>query len=69
MLLQEINSLYIQNGVEAAVDYVSGAWLDPATVQDERAVEMGFFKSMGVYDYVPGSEQKLNAARSSGPSG
>ena len=63
MLPQEINSLYVQHGVEAAVDYVSGAWLDPAMVQDGRAVEMDFFKSMGVYDDVPRSEQKLTGGK------
>ena len=63
MLLEEINSLYAQHGVEAAVDDVSGAWLDPAMVRDGRAVDMDFFKSIGVYDYVPRSEQKLTGGK------
>ena len=41
------------------MDDVSGAWLDPAMVRDGRAVQMDFFKSMGVYYVVPPSKQKL----------
>ena len=54
MLLQEINSLYVQHVLETAVDDLSGAWLDPAMV---------------VYEYVPRFEQKLAAPKASGPNG
>ena len=56
MLLQEIKSFYVQHGVEAAVDDVSGSWLNPAMFRDGRAVEMDLFKSMGIHDSVPRSE-------------
>ena len=52
------NSLYVQCGVESACDDVSGAVLDSALVHAGRAVEMGFFKHMGVYERVPRTEQK-----------
>ena len=63
MLLQELNSLYVQHGVEAATDDVSGAWLDPGMVREGRAVEMDFFKTMGVYDYVPRSDQESTGGK------
>ena len=50
-------SLYVQNGIESAVDDVSGAVLDAEMVRAGREVEMNFFKTMGVYDRVPRSEQ------------
>ena len=63
LLKQEIDSLYVQHGVESAIDDVSGAWLDPAMVRDGRAVEMEFFRSMGVYDCVPRAEQKSTGGK------
>ena len=44
--------------MEYASDDVSGADLDPELVKAGRAVEMGFFKNMVVYDRVPRAEQK-----------
>ena len=58
ILKGELDSLYIQNGIEGAVDDVSGAALNPDMVRAGRDVEMGFFKTMGVYDRVPRSEQR-----------
>ena len=43
-LLNEVNSLYVQHGIETAVDNVSGSWLDPAAVERGRDVEMTFSK-------------------------
>ena len=57
-LMSGLNSLYVQCGVESAYDDISGAALDPALVHAGRAVEMGFFKDMGVYERVPRAEQK-----------
>ena len=57
ILASNLNSLYVQNGVEYASDDVSGAMLDPKLVRDGRDVEMGFFKNMRVYDKVLRSEQ------------
>ena len=50
--------LYAQHGVEYASDDVSGADFDLKAVKTGRAVEMGFFKDMVVYDRVPRAEQK-----------
>jgi hypothetical protein len=58
ILLDQISALYVQHGIEAASDDVSGAWLDPALVREGRAVEMKFFSDMGVYEIVPRSEQR-----------
>ena len=57
LLAGELSTLYVQHGVESAVDDVSGAMLDPKMVRAGRDVEMGFFRDMGVYDCVPRSEQ------------
>ena len=53
ILLQEVISLYVQNGMEAAAADVSGPWLDPAMVREGLGVEMKFFADVGVYEYVP----------------
>jgi hypothetical protein len=57
LLHNGMSALYAQNGVEYAVDDVSGALLDPAMVHAGRAVEMDFFNGMKVYDRVPREEQ------------
>ena len=56
-LSRELSVLYVANGIEYASDDVSGAQLDPTAVHEARKTEMGFFKTMGVYDRVPRSEQ------------
>ena len=53
-----VGSLYVQHGVEYASDDVSVADLDRKLAKAGRAVEMGFFKNMVVYDRVPRAEQK-----------
>ena len=53
-----VSSLYAQHGVKYVSDDVSGADLDPKLVKAGRAVEMGFFENMVVYDRVPRAEQK-----------
>ena len=53
ILVQELCSLYIQHGIEEAVDDVSGALLDPGLVRAGRTLEMKYFKDMRVYDRVP----------------
>ena len=58
-----VSSLYVQHGVEYASDDVSGADLDPKLVKAGRAVEMGFFKDMVLYDRVPLSDQRRRVAR------
>jgi hypothetical protein len=63
MMREHISSLYVQHGVEAACDDVSGAWLDPKLVHEGRAVEMELFRSMGVYDHVPRSEQQSTGGK------
>ena len=57
ILLEQLSALYVQNGIDAASDDVTGAWLDPSLVREGRAVEMKFFSDMGVYEIVPRSEQ------------
>ena len=57
ILSDQLSALYAQHGVEMASDDVSGAWLCPTLVREGRAVEMKFFKDMGVYECVPRSEQ------------
>ena len=56
----------MQNGIEGAVDDVSGVTLDPDMVRAGRDVEMGVFKTMGVYDRVPRSEQRESGGKSVG---
>ena len=46
MLYNGISALYAQNGVEYAIDDVSGALLDPTLVHAGRATEMAFFEGM-----------------------
>ena len=53
-----VSSLYVQHGVEYASDDVSGADFDPKLVKAGRAVEMGLFKNMAVYDRVLRAGQK-----------
>ena len=38
-LLNEVNTLYVQHGIETAVDDVNGSWLDPAAVKRGRDVK------------------------------
>ncbi len=59
----ELDSLYVQDGIEGAVDDVSGATLGPDMGRAGREVEMGFFKSMGVYGRLPGSEQRESGSK------
>ena len=49
ILKSELDSLYVQNGIEGAADDVSGATLDPDMVRADQHVEVGFFKDMKVY--------------------
>ena len=49
ILKRELDSLYVQNGIEGAVDVVSGATLDPGLVRTGYKFEMGCFKTMGVW--------------------
>ena len=53
----------MQNGIEGAVDDVPGATLDPDIVRAGGDVEMGFFKTLGVYDRVPRSEQRESGSK------
>ena len=52
----ELSALYISEGIQQAVDDVSGAVLDPRLVGEARALEMKFFNDMRVYDNVPQAE-------------
>ena len=58
LMLDQINALCVQHGVKTASDNVSEAWLDPTLVREGRVVERNFFKTMGVDDDVPRSEQQ-----------
>ena len=69
ILLDQLNALYVQHGIDAASDDVTGAWLDPALFREARAVEMKFFSDMGVYEIVPRSEQLETGGKIIGPSG
>ena len=64
ILNNSINTLYVQNGIQYAEDDVSGVQLDPGLVHAGRAVEMDFFKTMGVYDRVPRPSSERAAGRS-----
>jgi len=44
-----MSALYAQNGVEYAIDGVSGALLDPTMVHAGKATEMAFFDRVKVY--------------------
>ena len=57
LLQRGLSALCVHHGVEVACHDISGAVLDPALVGEARGVEMGYFKTMGVYDRVPRSEQ------------
>ena len=56
MLRGELSALHVREGVEQAVDDVSGAYLNPVLVAEARKLEMTFFDDMKVYDRVPRSE-------------
>ena len=58
-----MSALYAQNGIEYAVDDISGALLDPAAVHEGRATEMKFFHGMRVYDRVPRDEQRQTGGK------
>ena len=58
ILVDQLSAVYAQHGAEMASDDVSHAWLDSTLVRDGRAVEMKFFKDMGLYECVPRSEQR-----------
>jgi hypothetical protein len=57
LLHNGMSALYAQNGVEYAIDDVSGALLDPTMVHAGRATEMALFEEIKVYERVPGAEQ------------
>ena len=57
-MVDQLNELYAQHGIEMVSDDVSGAWLDPVLVREGRDVGMKFFKDMGVYECVPRTEHK-----------
>ena len=63
LLLNEVNALYVQHGIETAVDDVSGSWLDPAIVKRGHDVEMTFFEKVQVYERVPRSDQLKTQGR------
>ena len=63
MLKGELSALYAENGIEYAVDDVSGALLDPKLVHEGRSTEMKFFNGMNVYDRVPRSEQATTGGK------
>ena len=56
VLQSELSALHVREGVEQAVDDVSGAYLDPALVAEARKLEMKCFDDMKVYDRVPRPE-------------
>ena len=56
----------MQHGVEEAYDDVLGACLDPGLVWAGRGVEMNLFKTMGVYERVPRTEQQQTKGKTIG---
>ena len=63
ILQGELSALYVREGVEQAVDDVSGAYLDPVLVAEARKSEMKFFSDMQVYDRVPLFEMLKNQGK------
>ena len=53
-----MSALYVREGVEEAVDDVSGAYLNPELVAEARKLEMKFFNDMRVYDRVSRAEMQ-----------
>jgi hypothetical protein len=69
IMARELNTLYVQHGVEYATDDVSGAVLDPSGVREARGVEMDFFRTTGYMTMSPDPNRSSREERSSGPSG
>ena len=60
---EQLSALYAEDGIEYAVDDVSGALLDPKLVHEGRATEMKFFNGTGVYDRVSRDEQRQTGGK------
>ena len=58
ILNESIQALYTKNGEVIATDDVNDVDLEPELVLEARAVEMSFFKKMGVYTRVKRSEMQ-----------
>ena len=56
ILKKELELLKAKDGIEWAADDITGANLDPRLVKAARALEMAYFRSMGVYEKVPKSD-------------
>ena len=63
LLKKELCALYADNGIEYAVDDISGALLDPKLVHEGRAPEMKFFNCVRVYDWVSRDEQRQTGGK------
>ena len=64
-----IRALYADNGIEYAVDDVSGDLLDPTMVHEGRAFEMKFFDGMKSMIGCRGRNSSRQVERSSAPNG
>ena len=58
MMNKELFALRVKNGEAWATDDVSGAILDPNEVRKARALEIEYFRKMGVYTKVPRSRAR-----------
>ena len=63
LLKKELSALYAENGIEYAVDDVSGALLRPKLVHEGRTTEMELFNGMRVYFGVPWDEQRQTGGK------
>ena len=55
---KEMNGLSFKGGYEVAWDDVTNAEFLPDLVKKARAVEMGYFAKLGVYEYATHADQQ-----------
>ena len=54
-----MDGLSLRGGYEVAWHDVTNAELVPELVKAARQLEMGYFRTLGVYDYATRAEQEL----------
>ena len=59
----EMSALTCKGGYEVAFDDVSNAQLEPSLVKAARALEMEYFKKLGVYEVVPREHQHATGGK------
>ena len=63
ILESEMSALTCKGGYEVAFDDVSNAQLEPSLVKAARALEMEYFKKLGVYEVVPREHQHATGGK------